>query len=118
MNAWTPATVDAVREIVEQDLSRCDAVQREVFARYAVAPYAAPIRRYGKMETVVVVARQANEVIYWEDVEEGFNVSPVAPDGRVLNHWCNQDELGVALNRWIPGRATPNNAAPATSLNE
>ena len=42
--------------------------------------------------------------MYWEDVEEGFNISPLTPDGRVLEHWCNQDDLGIALNHWIEGR--------------
>ena len=118
MNKWTPATVEAVRDIVERDLLRFDAAQREAFARYAVAPFAAPICRYGTLESVVVVARRGNEVIYWEDVEEGFNVSPIAPDSHVLEHWCNQDELGFALNQWIPGRTAPNKVAPANSVNE
>jgi hypothetical protein len=31
----------------------------------------------GQMETVVVVARKGDQAIYYEDVEDGFNVSPV-----------------------------------------
>jgi hypothetical protein len=61
------------------------------------------------VESVVVVARRGNDVIYWEDVEDGFNISPVGPDGRILEHWCNQDELGVALNAWIRGRGRAGN---------
>ncbi|MBZ5548095.1 MAG: hypothetical protein LAO22_09090 [Acidobacteriia bacterium] len=102
---WQPATVEAVRKIVREHLAECDAEQAAVFKRYAVEPYVAPIFRYGEMESVVVVARRGDEVIYWEDVEEGFNLSPTAPDGRILEHWCNQDELRFALNAWIEGRA-------------
>jgi len=75
-----------------------------VFNRYAVEPYAAPLTRYGKDDTVVVVARNGNEAIYYEDVEEGFNVSPLGPHGEILEHRCNQDELKFALNYWIEGR--------------
>jgi hypothetical protein len=100
---WEPATVEAVEEILEADLAECDDEQVATFRRYAVAPYRAPILRYGKMESVVVVARKGDEVIYWEDVEQGFNISPVASDGRILEHWCNQDELRYALNAWIEG---------------
>ena len=103
---WQPATVDAVKKIVEGDLADCDDEQIAVFKRYAVEPYSAPIVRYGKLETVVVVARKPNEVIYWEDVEEGFNRSPISQDGRILEHWCNQDELRSALNAWIEGKPT------------
>jgi hypothetical protein len=64
------------------------------------------------MENVVVAARRGEEVIYWEDVEEGFNLSPIAPDGRILEHWCNQDALGLALNAWIEGRERPRAIGP------
>ena len=118
MKSWTPASVDAVKQIVAHDLSQCDADQLAAFAKFAVPPFAAAIHRYGKLESVVVVARRGNELIYWEDVDEGFNVSPMAADGSVLEHWCNQDDLGVALNRWIPGRPKSCNVGPARPLNE
>jgi len=38
--------------------------------------------------------------MYWEDVEEGFNVSEVGADGQIAHHWCNQDELRHALTEW------------------
>jgi hypothetical protein len=72
--------------------------QTTTFKKYAVEPYLAPIVRYGNLDRVVVVARRRNEVIYWEAVEEGFNLTPVSPDGTILEHCCNQDELRFALN--------------------
>ena len=102
---WSPARVEAVDEIVQQDLAACDAEQEAAFHRYSVEPHAAPILRYGRDEEVIVVARKGNEVLYWEDVEEGFNTSPVDDKGTVLEHSCNQDTLGVALNRWIEDRS-------------
>ena len=105
---WRPAKVEEVQDVIQCDLVNCDAEQLMAFRQYAVQPYCAPILRYGKKDQVVVVARKGNEVIYWEDIEEGFNVSPVAEDGQVLEHWCDQNELRFALNSWIedrPGRA-------------
>jgi hypothetical protein len=104
MDDWQPATIEGVKKIVESDLADCDDEQIAVFKRYAVEPYSAPIVRYGKLETVVVVARKQNEVIYWEDVEEGFNRSPISQEGTIREHWCNQDELRLALDSWIEGR--------------
>jgi hypothetical protein len=101
---WQPATVQAVRKIIDDELKECDDAQVSTFKRYAVEPYLAPILRQGKTESVVVVARRQDEVIYWEDVEEGFNRSPVASDGRILEQWCNQDKLGLAVNAWIDER--------------
>lgn len=116
MDKWQPATVDEVRQIVNRDLKACDAEQVATFERYAVEPCVVPIVRYGKKESVIVVARKANEVIYWEDVEGGFNLSPVDVNGQILEHWCNQDELGFALNAWIEGTEPHGRSGPAQSL--
>ncbi len=115
MDEWKPATVEEVQAIVTHDLAKCDDEQRAAFNKYAVEPYLAPIRRYRALERVVVVARSGDEVIYWEDVEEGFNLSPVAADGQVMEHWCNQDQLGWALDAWIEGRGFHGRLCPARS---
>ncbi len=104
MTDWKPATIEQVRDTVVHDLRRANAEQVETYNRVVVEPFRAPLLRYGIEESVGVVARKGDEVIYYEDVEEGFNISPISQDGRILEHWCNQDDLGVALNRWIEGR--------------
>jgi hypothetical protein len=110
------STIEAVKNIVRDDLIECDDKQAAAFERYAVEPYLAPVLRYGEAESLVVVARREDEVIYWEDVEEGFNVSPVGADGRILEHYCNQDTLGLALNVWIDGRTGPTKVGPAVPI--
>src|SRR5579871_3178772 len=116
MQEWESASIAHVRKLLSDELLNCDEKQLAVFKQFAVEPHRAPIIRYGNNETVVVIARNGNEVIYYEDVEEGFNVSPISPDGRVLEHWCNQDELKFALNFWIEGRPRPEKCAPAKSI--
>jgi hypothetical protein len=103
---WRPATIADVKNILETDLPKCDDQQLATYRRYSVEPHFAQIARYGKIEKVVVVAENSGHAIYWEDVEEGFNISPLGPDGVILEHWCSQDELGHALNHWIEGRRT------------
>jgi hypothetical protein len=110
------ATIAELKQILRQDLGACDAEQKALFDRYAVEPYTAPIVRYGQSETVIVVARKDDEVIYWEDVEEGFNVSPIDKSGTILEHWCNQDELPHALNAWIEGRSLSGRFGPARPI--
>lgn len=117
MQKWQPATVDEVNQIVARDLKACDAEQVEAFKTYQVRAFTAPILRYGKMESVVVVARNGDRVIYYEDVEGGFNVSPVSPEG-ILQHYCDQNELGLALNAWIKGQDLPRKLAPTVPVNE
>jgi len=116
MDEWQPATIEYVKELVARDLSDCDEEQSSLFKRCAVDPYPAPIIRYGNSGTVVVVARDRDEVIYYEDIEEGFNVSPVGSTGEILEHWCNQDELKFALNYWIEGRKPSAKCGPAKPI--
>ncbi len=105
-----------MKKIIQNDLAECDDEQGAAFEKYAVEPYLAPILRYGEIDRVVVIARRVDEVIYWEDVEEGFNLSPVSSDGRILEHWCNQDELCFTLDAWIEGRTRPVRLGPATPI--
>jgi len=118
MDDWQPATIEEVDQIVVRDLKACDAEQLAAFDKYRVEPLSAPIVRYGQLESVVVVARNGDQVIYYEDVEDGFNVSPISSDGRVLEHWSNQDELRFALNASIEGRGFPGRFGPAVALDE
>lgn len=113
---WQPATIEEVSEIVTRDLKACDTEQLATFDKYRVKPFAAPLMRYGQMESVVVVARNGNEVIYYEDVEDGFNVSPISPEGQILEHWCNDDELRFALNAWVKERRLHSKLGPAQPL--
>ena len=93
--------MDDVRNILKAHLGKCAPRQAATFLQYSVEPHFSPIVRYGESEYVVVVAQKSGEVNYCEDVEEGFNISPLGRDGGVLEHWCNQDDLGVALDGLI-----------------
>jgi len=116
MDDWQPATIVKVNEIVARDLKACDAEQLAAFSKYRIEPFSAPIVRYEQVECVVVVARNGDQVIYYEDVEDGFNVSRMSSDGQILEHWCNDDELRFALNAWIEGRGLRGRLGPAASL--
>jgi len=98
---WKPATIESVKQIVQDDLAKCNVEQTRAFDAYRVEPYIAPIVRSGTLESAVVVARKGGHVIYWEDVEEGFGVSAVGADGQILESDSSQNDLGVALNSWI-----------------
>jgi hypothetical protein len=49
---------------------------------------------------VFIVAKNGAEAMYYEDVEEGFNFSPISENGEILEPGWNQDELKYALWRW------------------
>jgi hypothetical protein len=99
--SWRPAAIEEVEHIVQTDLLSCNSAEKEAFRRFAVEAYEAPLVRHGQLELVVVVARRGNAVIYWEDVEEGFNLSPISSEGSILEHSCSQDDLRLAIRRWL-----------------
>ena len=97
---WKPASVESVKGFVQEDLAKCTQTEIALYETYRVDPYLAPINRLGKVEKVVVVARKGTQVIYWEDIEEGFGVSEVDSTGHVTEQDCNQNDLRTALNAW------------------
>ena len=101
MEAWEPISATELEELVNKQLNDCGPELIAVFERYKVNPFRAPIDRYGREEHVFVVARKGDEVMYFEDVEDGFNLSPISTDGKILEHWCNHDDLKYALRRWM-----------------
>ena len=100
MSDWRPVSEAELREIVFRQLKDCSPELVGIYHRYRITPVAAPIVRFGKRESVFVVARKQDEFMYYEDVEEGFNFSAISRDGGILERWCNQDELRYALLRW------------------
>ena len=44
-----------------------------------------------------VVAIFGNEIIYFNDIEEGFNISPYKNFGEIKEYFCNQNELNWTI---------------------
>jgi hypothetical protein len=67
-----------------------------------------------------VVAVAGKHCIYYNDIEDGFNVSSFQNWGGIDRYWCNQDQLQWILHRMVstingePG--APPNAGPAASV--
>ncbi|PKM42931.1 MAG: hypothetical protein CVV05_16455 [Gammaproteobacteria bacterium HGW-Gammaproteobacteria-1] len=101
MEEWHPISQSSLERLIQAELTGFSEEQKEIFERFRVAPYKAPIQRCRKSEEVFVVAKNGTEVMYYEDVEESFNFSPVSEQGEILQSGWNQDELKYALWHWI-----------------
>ena len=99
MDNWRPIPAPELEALVSSQLSVCSPTQQTAFARYRVQLYPAPFRRADALEQVLVVAELPVGLLYYDDVEEGFEVG--APDSRGILHdcGCNQFELKHALAR-------------------
>ncbi|NIK44720.1 hypothetical protein [Xanthomonas arboricola] len=97
MDTWQPITVEELKALIAEQLIECSTDQHEIFERSKVTPYLASIARLGNTETVFVVAKVGDVILYYEDVEEGFNISRLSPDGAIATPRCEQWELCHAL---------------------
>jgi len=62
-----------------------------------VVPYVVPIRRFGVVEEVYVVAVFGPDVLYYEDAEEGFELAQLDAESMLSEHRGNQFDLAQAL---------------------
>jgi 5'-deoxynucleotidase YfbR-like HD superfamily hydrolase len=100
MDKWEPITQPELEALIAEQLDDCPQELKELFEKYQVPLKEHKISRYGSNEKVFVVALKDNEAMYYEDVEDGFNFSPLDKNGTIIEHWCNQDELKFALLHW------------------
>jgi len=99
MNTWKPVTFVELAALIAAQLADCSAEQRQFFERIKVAPRLVPIDRGGNIERVFVVAEVRDLALYYEDVEEGFNISILGLSGEIASPSYEQWELCHALSR-------------------
>lgn len=96
---WQPITVEDLETRVGQELSQCTAKQQAAFAKYRVPFHKVPLHRFGQVESALVVAHLPNGLIYFEDVEEGFEFAALGKDGALPDQGCSQFELRHVLTQ-------------------
>ncbi|MDJ0364799.1 hypothetical protein QMK33_06515 [Hymenobacter sp. H14-R3] len=48
-----------------------------------------------------VVAICGKQIIWYNDIEEGFNISDYDQYGQIKDYWCNQDELRYPVQQLL-----------------
>ncbi|WP_447774656.1 hypothetical protein [Variovorax boronicumulans] len=98
---WSPISASELEALVELQLSECTLTEREIFAQYRIPFRLAAIERSGECETVFIVAMNRTVAMYFEDVEEGFNLSSLRSDGSIAQPGWQQWSLQEALNNLV-----------------
>lgn len=47
-----------------------------------------------------VVALAGNQCVYYNDIEEGFNISQYDEYGRIREYWCDQHDLSICISNY------------------
>jgi hypothetical protein len=100
--SWESISLGELQQLVSKGLQDCSDEGREFFARVRI-PFSkwrlSP--RGDKGGGFWAVAVHKDRVLWFNDIEEGFNVSTFTLRGEIPKdqYWCNQDSLAWALPR-------------------
>jgi hypothetical protein len=89
-----------------RDLAECPPDAAALFGSIAVEPEKWTQTPYGdEGDGFWVVGVEGHQVIWYNDIEEGFNVSAFEVRGTIptSEYWCNIDSLRIALYKLVHG---------------
>lgn len=102
--AYQSMTAEALRERLAQELGECSAAAQAFFAAIAFTPVKWKQSPWGdESGGFWAVAAKGDRVLWYNDIEGGFNVSRFVTRGEIPaeEYWCNQDDLCIAIARLI-----------------
>ena len=96
---WRPIGRGEFDSLVAEQEEALDRGQKAILDAYRVEPWQAVIRRSEPAgdERVWVIAQRRGQLLYFDDVEWGWNFSEVDEEGRILRPGGGQSELGGVL---------------------
>jgi hypothetical protein len=100
---WRPISLADLQSMLTRELAECSMEQRESFRRSSIAPEKWRLTPWGdEGGGFWVVAVHLDRVLWYNDIEVGFNVSRFNTQGEIPSdeYWCNQDSLRWALPRF------------------
>jgi hypothetical protein len=113
MKKWKPISLPELQALITSDVDACTDEQRAWFARVAFAPEKWSQSPWGDLGGGFwAVAVDEDRVLWYNDIEDGFNVSYFTRRGEIPGdeYWCDKSSLGPALRalpdgpggRWGP----------------
>lgn len=100
---WEPITNTSFEELVKNQVRDMSVESQKAFDSFRVPIRTALIRRseVAGDEEVFVIADSPKGAVYFDDVEYGFNFSPIGKNGRILEPGGSQASLTDAVERWL-----------------
>ena len=100
MTGTPPLPEAALLELIEASVTRLTPQERRLWDLIKIAPIRWSGGDYGR-ETggFWAVGVFGNRVLWYNEIEEGFNLSPFTIYGQINELWCNQDELDLVIKR-------------------
>jgi len=91
---WTPFTESEIWDEINSSWDRMSISQRKLWEIIRIDPEKWKQDPWGNEGNGFwVVAIIGKTVVWYNDIEEGFNHSTYSQYGEIEEYWCNQDEL-------------------------
>ncbi len=95
---WTPITLNKLEEYILRGELELEGELLNFWNLIKTTPQKWQESEYGEEGGGFwVVAIFGKEVIYYNDIEEGFNISPYENFCHIKEYWCNQSELNWTI---------------------
>jgi len=101
---WNPIERSDLESLLSRDLIDCSEEQKQFFAQVRIPPLKWTLSPWGDTGGGFwVVAVYRDRVLWYNDIEGGFNVSRYEVAGQIpeAEYWCNQDPLRWAMPRLV-----------------
>ena len=95
---WTSISIDNLRVLIRKRELELNDQQLKFWNQIKIEPEKWEEIEYGNEGGGFwVVAIFRSRVIYYNDIEEGFNISPYKTYGKIEEYWCSQDDLNWSV---------------------
>ena len=100
MHKWTPITLQELQKLIKSEVSKMTSEQLKIWKEISVSPEKWEEKDYGREGGGFwVVAITEGEIIWYNDIEDGFNISKSSANGKIEEYWAEQDELQWTINK-------------------
>jgi len=91
---WNPISETGISDIINRERSELTSESSNLWEMIRISPQKWEETSYGKAgHGFWVVALYGNGVVWYNDIEEGFNISSWIKFGKIEEYFCNQDSL-------------------------
>jgi hypothetical protein len=102
MNKWRPTTEGEIWDDINASWKRMNCAQRNLWEAIQIDPVKWEQTPWGDMGGGFwVVGIMGKQVLWYNDIEGGWNRSNYSIYGKINDYWCNQDELEWQLQHLI-----------------
>ncbi|MCS3532058.1 hypothetical protein [Chryseobacterium sp. JUb7] len=100
MNIWTPIPIEELDNLIQKNQTELHGQFWNFWQLIKINPVKWQEEEYGdEGGGFWVVAICGTKVIWYNDIEEGFNISNYTQWGKIDEYCCNQDEINIAVMR-------------------